>query len=377
MARKKIYYFDGASIPETMFVKGVETPITGVFISYSPRAMFCRHCGFMLDCKDRRESVPSFEGIKCPECGTEHTANSVLAGFSYIGSNIQEEKVTYSVRKNMLKKITTTYKLASTGENLFALEKSASNTEYFPLSHISARWVPKDFKKTLIEEYGNKIDPMVKLLIETDMKTNNCYTSTYFERLDQVKDIIENHPTLFVNLLDAFKSDASMRCDKFEDMYPEYLLPLTAQLIKDYNPIEDRNRSWSKPYQWNPVSAYTNYEALTCVVSYYKSGLISHHVMRQILEKTKAFKNPTFIPSFKANYLQFNGFLDDLIEEGKPLESTVFDIKAYYARKTRNYFIEQGYTGIQIDEALANTKHGQYGLDFLNAIGSTRRKKTK
>jgi hypothetical protein len=267
------------------------------------------------------------------------------------------------------------YKLESTGENLFSVATMPAKVDYFPLSHLSERWVPKAFKQQLVDKYGDQIHPMIKVLLETELKTTSSYASTYYNRLDQVQDIMDNNPALLTSLLEAFRSDSSMTYEKFEQMYPEYLLPLDARLIKDYNPIEDRNRSWSKPYIWKPVSAYANYEALTCVVAYYKRDLISHHVMRQILEKPAAFKNPTFIPAFKANYLQFNGFLDDLIEDGRKLESTIFDIKAYYIKKSREYFIEQGYTPAQIDAALDSTKNGQFGLAFLNAIGSTRRKK--
>jgi hypothetical protein len=375
MAKKKIYYLNPDSVPEKMFIGGKEEEITGIFMPYSPRALFCAKCGHMIDCRDRRESSPSFEGQKCPECGAEHTANSIIYGFSYVGSTINEEKVEFSTRKGEIRRTMISYKLESTGENLFSVATMPAKVDYFPLSHLSERWVPKAFKQQLVDKYGDQIHPMIKVLLETELKTTSSYASTYYNRLDQVQDIMDNNPALLTSLLEAFRSDSSMTYEKFEQMYPEYLLPLDARLIKDYNPIEDRNRSWSKPYIWKPVSAYANYEALTCVVAYYKRDLISHHVMRQILEKPAAFKNPTFIPAFKANYLQFNGFLDDLIEDGRKLESTIFDIKAYYIKKSREYFIEQGYTPAQIDAALDSTKNGQFGLAFLNAIGSTRRKK--
>lgn len=375
MAKRKIYSFNGESLPDTFNIGGEEVTVTGIFIPYHPRAMFCKNCGYVTNANDRRENQPSFDGLVCPECGTIHTSKSVLYNWTYVNSMCSTMKLDYSSRKHEIKKTTIDYKLIAPGECLLSLEKLPEKVEYYPITALAERWATTKFKQELLDKYGNKLDPMVKLLLETEVVGKSSYASSYYGRLSQVQDIYDNYPTLLNNLLEAFRSDSSMRCERFESMYPEYLLPLTAQLIKDYNPVEERNRSWSKPYVWKPTSAYANYEALTCVVSYYKSGLISFSNMKTILEKTEAFKNPTFIPAFKANYLQFNNFLDDLIEEQRSLSSTIFDIKNYYIKKSKNYFIEQGYTPDQVQAALDSTKYGQYGLDFLNAIGSTRRKK--
>lgn len=376
MAKRKIYMFNGDSLPDTIINDGTEVAITGIFLYYRPRAMFCK-CGYCLDCTDRRESNPSFEGFKCPECGTVHGAKSIMTGFNYVGSSSGYQKLDYSVRKNEIKKTTITYKLVETGECLYSLEKQSDVVEYFPLSKLCERWVTRSFKKKLIDQYGDKLHPMLKVVIEAELQSNSHYAANYYSRLDQVQDIMDNNPALLLSLLEAFRNYPDVKYADFENMYPEYLLPLTAQLIKDYNPMEERSRTYSKPYNWRPASAYANYEALTCVVAYYKSGHISHHVMRNILDRPEAFKNPTFIPAFKTNYLQFTNFLDDLANDGKPLASTIFDIKAYYSNKSKKFFLDQGYSTEQFQTALDSTKHGQFGLDFLNGIGKLRRKINK
>ena len=99
MARKINWVFNEATIPDYVTVEGNQVPITGVFTAYRPRAMFCK-CGYMLNCKDRGENNPTFEGYVCPECGRVHTETSVLNRFGWVGSTMEYYEYSYDGKKN-------------------------------------------------------------------------------------------------------------------------------------------------------------------------------------------------------------------------------------------------------------------------------------
>ena len=191
--------------------------------------------------------------------------------------------------------------------------------------------------------------------------------------MDIVQDVYDSNPQLLVPVLNAMNQEP-VKYEVFEGMYPEYLLPLTAKLIRDLNPIEERRRTYSQPHKWHKLGDYSNIEAVTCVVSYYKSGLISFNQMRNLLDYVDALRNPCFVRSFKANYLQMENYIEDLKSDGVNVSKVLFDVKDYYNSKSRKFFINYGLTPAQVNDAFAGAKDG---LDLLITLGSTRRKKMK
>lgn len=371
MARRINWVFNEASIPDYVTVDGKKVEITGVFTSYRPRAMFCK-CGYMTNCKDRGESNPTFEGYVCPECGRKHAENSVLNQFGWVGSEMSYYEYSYDGKK--INQKTVAYKLASPGENMLSLTKKEEN-EMFTLEEIGRdrkHGVPKYFKDVLRTEYVDQIHPMMKLLLDAEIDKGFSYGTDYYNRLDIVEDVYNANPQLFTTVLAAMRV-APVSYETFEMMYPEYLLPLSEKLIRDYNPVEDRNRSYSQPMKWHSIGEYSNIEAVTCVVSYYKSGLIAFRQMKNLLDKVNALKNPCFVRAFKANYLQMENYIEDLEAEGVNVSKVLFDVKDYYNTKSRKFFIEYGLTPAQVNDAFASSKDG---LDLLITLGSTRRKKT-
>ena len=372
MARKINWVFNEATIPDYVTVEGNQIPITGVFTAYRPRAMFCK-CGYMINCKDRGENNPTFEGYVCPECGRVHTETSVLNRFGWVGSTMEYYEYSYDGHKIHQKKII--YKLESPSENILTLKKTEETLVYSFLEVKMDRQhgLPNYFKNELRTKYVDQIHPMMKVLFDAELDNNLSYGSTYYGRLDIVQDVYDSNPQLLVPILNAMNQEP-VKYEVFESMYPEYLLPLTAKLIRDLNPIEERRRTYSQPHKWHKIGDYSNIEAVTCVVSYYKSGLISFNQMRNLLDYVDALRNPCFVRSFKANYLQMENYIEDLKSDGVNVSKVLFDVKDYYNSKSRKFFINYGLTPAQVNDAFAGAKDG---LDLLITLGSTRRKKMK
>lgn len=374
MARRINWVFNEASIPDYIMDDGKKIEITGVFVSYRPRAMFCK-CGYMTNCKDRGEQNPTFEGYVCPECGRQHKEDSVLNHFGWVGATMSYRD--YSYDGKYINHKTVTYKLVLTGENMLSLTKEEENRQFtftdIGLYHKNGDGIPRYFKDILRTNHADQLHPMMKLLFDAEVDKGFAYASTYYNRLNIVEDVYNANPQLFTTILSAMRS-APVTYEEFENMYPEYLLPLSEKLIRDYNPVEDRSRTYSQPMKWHPIKAYSNIEAVTCVVSYYKSGLIAFRQMKNLLDKVDALKNPCFVRAFKANYLQMENYIEDLESDGVNVSKIFFDVKDYYNTKSRKFFVEYGLTPTQVNDAFASSKDG---LDLLITLGSTRRKRIK
>lgn len=359
---KKNYYFNEKTIPDYVTVEGKQVPITGVFTSYRPRAMFCK-CGYMLNCKDRGERYPTFDGYVCPECGRVHTETSVLNRFGWVGSTMEYFEYSYDGKKIHQKKII--YKLEEQLTNMFNLQKTEETRIYSFIEADRQHAIPHYFKNELRTTYADLLHPMMKVLLDAELDNNLNYGYMYYGRLDIVQDVYDSNPQLLVPILNSMYNEP-VSYAVFEGMYPEYLLPLTAKLIRDMH--------WSKTHPWHKIGEYSNLEAVTCVVSYYKSGLISFSQMRNLLDKVDALRNPCFVRSFKANYLQMENYIEDLKADGVNVSNVIFDVKDYYHNKSRKFFINYGLTPTQVNDAFAGAKDG---LDLLITLGSTRRKKMK
>lgn len=371
MAKRNInYVLDHETAPKIIPVNNIYKTMTGLKMTWSPLAFFCLNCGHYTYIRQKDYSM-SFDGYVCPDCGVVHTKDTILE--KNYGDEMEFRKWEFinsgEVGIRIIK-----YKLERPGENLLRFRKMPDEVRRMTMAQaLNDRSCPEVFVDELREEHGEQLDPMlVKLL---DMRKNNkCWSiGQYYDKLHLVKNLNDNNPALLIPLMEALRG-ASVSYQAFEDMYPSYLLPLTARLIKDYNPWEDRNRTYSKPYAWNPVSVYKNYEALTCVVNYYHSGLISFKQMQKLLEYPKAINNPSFIPAFKANFMQMEAFLADMQNDGYDIGTMPLNVRQYYSDKTFAFFEEQGYTTEQVIEAFDSTK-GDY-LDILIRMGSTRRKRS-
>jgi hypothetical protein len=281
--------------------------------------------------------------------------------YSYDGKKIHQQKIIY--------------KLESPSENILTLKKTEETLVYSFLEVKMDRQhsLPNYFKNELRTKYVDQIHPMMKVLFDAELDNNLSYGSTYYGLLDIVQDVYDSNPQLLVPILNAMNQEP-VKYEVFEGMYPEYLLPLTAKLIRDLNPVEERRRTYSQPHKWHNIGDYSNIEAVTCVVSYYKSGLISFNQNRNLLDYVYALRNPCFVRSFKANYLQMENYIEDLKSDGVNVSKVLFDVKDYYNSKSRKFFINYGLTPAQVNDAFAGAKDG---LDLLITLGSTRRKKMK
>ena len=366
MAKKQTWFFDHTTLPKKLIINGEERDITGIFLCYSPRAMFCGECGTMYNC--REFTSIDFDGYVCPTCGTVHSNKSVVNERLHIGGYFSDTIISYDGRN--IVEVSKRYDIKETGKKLFRIEAGDTKTQ---ILHISKwRSYSNALKRKFLEENRARLPEMFIVLAELELegKISSYSCGGYYERLDIVKDYYTNNPALLIDLLNA-NDGVFMKYDEFEACFPDYLLPLTGKVIKDHNPAYYRKYSWNSRPELPPIESFANYEALMCVVSYYKSGLISYNQMVELLNMPKGLNNPYFVQAFKKNYMQMGTYLRDLSEKVSNISTCKFDLKEFYRQKTINYFVEYGYTLDQVIDALDGAKDE---LDFLNRIGSTRRK---
>ena len=365
-AKKQTWFFDHTTLPKKLIHDGEEMEVTGIFLSYSPRAMFCGGCGTMYNCRELNSVT--FDGYICPTCGMVHSNKTVINERLHVGGCFDGKAIIY--KGGNIHETSTTYKLQETGKKLFRIETGETKTQIVPLS----KWrnYSRSLKQKFLDTYRNELPDMFVVLAELELANKLGYSNSsgFYDHLDVVQDYYDKNPALIVELLNA-NDGVFMKYDQFEALYPEYLLPLTGRLIKDFNPAYYARYHWSNPPKFPSIDSFANYEALMCVISYYKSGLISFNQMIELLNCPKGLNNPAFIKTFKKNYMQMSNYLSDLGDDMVNVSRCQFDVKEYYRQKTIKYFLDYGYTMDQVAAAMDGAKDE---LDFLNRIGSTRRK---
>ena len=310
----------------------------------------------------------NFDGYICPTCGTVHSNKSVINERLSIGSSFYDTEIEFNGKAII--ETSAQYKVQSTGNKLFKIEAGEKKQQVVPLHKW--RQYSRSLQEKFLDQYRDALPEMFVVLAEMELngKLSRYGNGGFYERLDLVKDYYEKNPALLAELMDA-NEGVYMKYDDFEALFPDYLLPLTAKVIKDHNPAYYTKYSWNKRPELPPAEKFSNYEALMCVVSYYKSGLISYNQMVELLNCPKGMNNPYFVKTFKKYYMQMAQYLNDLSKDVANITTCKFDVKEYYRQKTIKYFVDYGYTLDQVVAALDNAKDE---LDFLNRIGSTRRK---
>jgi hypothetical protein len=372
--KKPAYLFNVSTAPKTWNCKEVK----GLRFNY-PNVFVClgdnngQPCGCVHKLRQKDWNM-DFNGFVCNECKTVHESDKIIDHI-YSGGMTSTEWVFVDANTVGIRKLQ--YKLnRPDGENgsLLELTKLPDEVQKFSIGDALAHSnITREFKKELTTTYRDKIDPMLLKLLELaeESYSNEWSICHYYKNLPAARDLYENNPTLFVPLMEALRG-ANIKYSEFEAMYPDYLLPLSKRLIKDYNPYNERSNSWRSPTIWKPLSAYKNYEALTCVVSYYQSGLISFSQMKNIINNTQALENPLFVAAFKNNFMQMESYLKSIEHAGISPRAASFDIKDHFTKKSQKYFESLGYTPEQINEAWSSDEDPL--VQIIN-LGSMRKKR--
>ena len=332
----------------------------------------CTECGDQVSTKELRGEQADFTGRVCPKCGKVISCkDEVLYLYSWYGSRGEKfSSYDFDPATKMIKETIAEFKLVSTGERLWKVEQLPSTVNMLPLTDINKRNIPRTFKERILNEYADKIDPTLRMLLAC----NSSYAVNYYNKLNIAKNLYENAgPALFVPMIEAIRGDTvygkDVTFEVFESLYPEYLLPLTPKLIKDYNPMDGMRYHYSKK-EWQKPSAYTNYEAVTYVVNMYKAELISFTMMYNLLQDIEALDNPMFVTSFKRNFMQMDNYISEIRFDGQNPRTATLDLKTHYWESNMQFFRDQGYTAEQVDTAFSG--EGRM-LQMFIKMGETRR----
>jgi predicted HTH domain antitoxin len=262
------------------------------------------------------------------------------------------------------------YKMESCGDKLWKVVAVPEKREVHSFADIGNRnKVPEYIRTELVENYADQLDPTLLALL----MSKSSYAANYYNKLGVAKTFFEQSPAMAEVVMNAIRGDQyhgkEITYELFESLYPEYMLPLTPRLVRDYNPLDGIRYSYSKK-EFKAEHEYKNYEALAYVINLYKSELISFNQMYDLLMSPEALNNPLFVVAFKKNFMQMNSFVNELVHENLNPEYTNMDLKSHYWNKTKEFFKEYGYTDKQIAEAFNG--EGSTLKQFI-AMGATRR----
>jgi hypothetical protein len=239
---------------------------------------------------------------------------------------------------------------------------------------LTSHAISDDHVRKILAEHGHEMDPMLVELVTMglDDREARYVVQNYYNKLHLARNLKNANPELFFDLMKALKGH-DVSYEEFVSMYPPYLGDLTKKLLSSYNAYEDRNRSYGRPYIWQPDSAYTDKRNLNAVVESFKNDTINFSNMQRILEYPKAINNPTFYRAFKVYRNQMARYLVKMANEGKDLLHVDLDVPCYYVSKNYEYFRSCGYSDEQILETHDGSKEP---LDSLVELSGKRRKKS-
>lgn len=374
---------DYSTIPEFQRdEEGNKVPIYGVR-TYHPGVFICRslredgsRCNTAIAILQKDYSR-NFDGYKCPICGTVHKKENILELMSY-----RETAFVFweYVNVNSMRKITVKYRTEATpidGTKTYHIAIKTLTPEVAHHSFVdvlTSHAISYDHIRKILAEHGHEMDPMLVELVTMGLEDHEAryVVQNYYHKLHLARNLKNANPELFFDLMKALKGH-DVSYEEFVSMYPPYLGDLTKKLLSSYNAYEDRNRSYGRPYIWQPDSAYTDKRNLNAVVESFKNDTINFSNMQRILEYPKAINNPTFYRAFKVYRNQMARYLVKMANEGKDLLHVDLDVPCYYVSKNYEYFRSCGYSDEQILETHDGSKEP---LDSLVELSGKRRRKS-
>jgi transcription elongation factor Elf1 len=329
--------------------------------------------------------------IVCEHCGQEHYyendyTNSIIRDLGYVGSETQFSSGVFdpNVSTSKVRKITRKYRLAditfeeTCRERIYEIQLVSSEAQFVSLHDA---WTEGLLTDEMIDEistvHKDRVDPMLIKLFEMTREYPSCCAANYFDKLDRAKDIYKNNPKLFPDIMKALDG-MDITYKQFEQGYPDYLLPLTKELIEKWNPVRGMNNYYyGKKYTWPKLDDFgmDGIPSVMAVIGYFNSGNISLDNLYNIISKVDAMKNPMFVDCFKKYFMQMETYLNDLESEHQDLKSAVLDPRTYYTEKNRQLFVDDNY---DIQDILKIERESKDGVQWMKNMSQLRRvKKSK
>jgi hypothetical protein len=336
-------------------------------VSGGGKVIVCGCCGNGIRYNEK-EGIPQIEGYVCPTCGHVFSRNNTLT--TYTWSDFSLSKVCFDEFGIVITNTKWRMRIKdgqTASHKIIDFENCGREVESYSYKTALAE-APYSVVKSIHDAHPEYFPVGADYFIKYVTRDNDKHY--WVNHLNVIADIATRAPYLAEQLIKGF-AKSGWDLDRIYASYPEYLLPLTNELIRSYNPYYEITKTYGVPKVFLPFSKYKNKDNVHLVVNYYKSGLISFNQMDTILSHPGALNNPNFERIFKSYYTQMAAFVHSLSQESENLETHEFDVRTYYMDKTIGHLEETcKYTKDQIYTAFNSSS--SY-LDAIIKLGSTRR----
>lgn len=387
MAKIK-WKLDLSTLPKSITKGNEEYEINGCFRSSSPRALFCR-CGAFIRADERKENNPSWDGFECPECGHVFSQTDVL-DVGWYCAQFKEHHV-YKTTLDIVLRQYISHIDKST--HTMTIENASKVEASFNINSADLFRDPNKLTMDamkMISEKGEMTNVHIKVLVDFIIRyrlpigrknVSNpipLLQRSFAEIAEFMLDVEANNPAIICEVWNEIMNcgvniPRNYTYEKYEAEYPNYMRPLNPKVVHDWQMYYEKRRGYTSRATIPMSVPEKCIDNTNLVFSYYMMGLISKNQFEEIINKYSVLSNPNFSKFFKSNYVQAGSYIDSLVEENKDLSTDSLDIKNWYLEKNMKFFVEQGYTEMQVCDAI-NSGNGNY-LDVLIAMGSTRRLK--